>query len=205
MNRLIHRKSAGTTLVELTATIVISSLMVIGLVVSFQSLHYHFYNEAAVLDTQEYGRLAMKIIDREIAAAHRVEDAGVYNGFARINLVTKKNGYDENKILTFTADGGLTINGKFPLEGSFKLPRHGQLSSGQERSIEVASFTISSDSPDRPDRAKLANAFWNMELIIKVTTEVLSDNTIDVKYYNYEKKVFAPNKFINDVLGPTLI
>ena len=73
------------TLLELSAAIVVVSIIAIGMTSGAQAVMLHYQNDTVRQDLRQYGNNIMREIVRELNQSQKIEVDGL-NGFARIKL-----------------------------------------------------------------------------------------------------------------------
>ena len=83
--KLLRSTNAGMTLLELSAGIVVISIIAIGMTSGAQAVMLHYQSDTVRQDLRQYGNNIMREIVRELNLAQKVE-IDSFNGFARLRL-----------------------------------------------------------------------------------------------------------------------
>ena len=73
------------TLIELSAVIVVASIIGLGMTSAAQAVMLHYQTDTVRQDLRQYGNNIMREITRELQLSHKVEIDGL-NGFSRLKL-----------------------------------------------------------------------------------------------------------------------
>ena len=85
MLKLLRKTSAGMTLLELSAGIVVMSIIGIGMTSGAQAVMLHYQSDTVRQDLRQYGNNIMREIVRELNLAQKIEFDS-FNGFSRLRL-----------------------------------------------------------------------------------------------------------------------
>ena len=85
MLKILKHTSKGMTLLELSAMIVVVSIIGIGMTTGAQAVMLHYQTDTVRQDLRQYGNNIMREITRELNLAQKIEIDG-QNGFSRIKL-----------------------------------------------------------------------------------------------------------------------
>ena len=130
MLKHLRKTSAGMTLLELSAGIVVVSIIGIGMTSGAQAGMLHYQSDTVRQDLRQYGNNIMREIVRELNLAQKIEFDS-FNGFSRLRLY--KYYTDVSPELTISCDdrSGIQFNGGVPpLNCIPDLSSHDIVSSG---------------------------------------------------------------------------
>ena len=88
MVKIFNYTSKGMTLIELSASIVVVSIIALGMTSGAQAVMLHYQTDTVRQDLRQYGNNVMREITRELNLAQKIEIDG-QNGFSRIKLYDK--------------------------------------------------------------------------------------------------------------------
>jgi prepilin-type N-terminal cleavage/methylation domain-containing protein len=196
MRRSIHRRgwSAGLTLVEMMATIVVLGVMLVGLSLGVRTILQHYRHDTVYQELRQYGHLVMREIMREISLAQFISKDD-FNGFTRLHLSRfDSTGQLTSVIISGDEQDGILFDSRLPLEGQAPFPTTGRFRQNLE--IRLEKFTARKIQQNRPDLARFANSTWEIELVIAVET-LLGGRSNRTEEIRFHRLVFMPNKYLN--------
>ena len=82
---LMNKTFRGMTLIEMTAVVVVTGIIALGMTVGSRGVLLHYQTDHVRQDLRQYGNNIMREIVKELNIAQRVEVDGL-NGFSRIKL-----------------------------------------------------------------------------------------------------------------------
>ena len=85
MKKIFKISSVGMTLIELSAVIVVASIIGLGMTSAAQAVMLHYQTDTVRQDLRQYGNNIMREIIRELQLSQKVEIDGL-NGFSRLKL-----------------------------------------------------------------------------------------------------------------------
>ena len=104
MVKFFNYTSKGMTLLELSASIVVVSIIALGMTSGAQAVMLHYQADTVRQDLRQYGNNVMREITRELNLAQKIEIDG-QNGFSRIKLYEKFTDISPDLKLTFHNSG----------------------------------------------------------------------------------------------------
>ncbi len=199
----IKKSYPGVTLVEVVATIVVTSSIVLGMMIGLNSFFYHYQQERVKNDVYEYGRMVLDQVVDEINTVAILDQPSHFNGYAVISGVKKnsQSGGFENFRITGRKNAGILFNNELPLDGSLELPDFGSLVDQGQRTITLEGFEVYRDQGMATNRQKYFDNSFDIELSIGVLTSVgpgigkYSDRP-NKKIITFRRRVFVPNSYI---------
>ena len=81
----LNHTSKGMTLIEMTAVVVVTSIIALGMTMGTRGVLLHYQTDHVRQDLRQYGNNVMREAVRELNLAQKVEVDGL-NGFSRIKL-----------------------------------------------------------------------------------------------------------------------
>ena len=84
-NQYFKKTSSGMTLLEISAMIIVVSIIALGMTSGAQAVLLHYQTDTVRQDLRQYGNNIMREITRELNLAQKIEIDG-QNGFSRIKL-----------------------------------------------------------------------------------------------------------------------
>ncbi len=203
----LKRFYSGTTLVEVTATIMIIGSVSLGMMFGLANFYYHYQEEKVVSDINEYGRMAMNMVVEELNTIVQLDPPGHFNGYSMITGIKRdpETGFFENVRITARKNSGLLINGEIPLSGDLELPDFGQGIDGGVRTIKLVDFDVIYDRGLNSNKQKYWESALDIVLILGLETEIAPGrkNYTNAKpeYIKFTRRVFVPNRHIGKFQG----
>ena len=141
MIKILRKTSAGMTLLELSAGIVVMSIIGIGMTSGAQAVMLHYQSDTVRQDLRQYGNNIMREIVRELNLAQKIEFDS-FNGFSRLRLY--KYYTDVSPELTISCDdrAGIQFNGGVPVNGVLDFPSEGVFRGPNQRTVYVDDFVV---------------------------------------------------------------
>ncbi len=196
MQNIFRKTSCGMTLLELSAAIVVVSIIAIGMTSGAQAVMLHYQSDTVRQDLRQYGNNIMREIARELNLAQKVEIDG-QNGFSRIKLY--KYFTDISPKLTISCQGetGIHFNNEIPLNGVLKFPRQGVFRGPKTRNVYVDDFIVEFDSDGGPGLTLFKNSFIKLTLILSMESDVMDETFQATKEQQiYYRKIFLGTPYI---------
>ena len=184
------------TLLELSAGIVVMSIIAIGMTGGAQAVMLHYQSDTVRQDMRQYGNNIVREIVREMNVAQKVE-IDSFNGFARLKLY--KYFTDLSPELTIACDdrSGIQFNGSIPVNGVLKFPSEGVFRGPNMRTIYVDDFVINQNTQPGLGSATFKNSYVDITLVLAMESDVMDESFQPVKEQHvYHRTVFLGTSYI---------
>jgi len=189
------RWASGLTIIEMVSTIVVLSIIILGLATALRFISFHYQDDTVRLEIRNYGNIIMREIMKEISLS-RFIDKDEINSFTRLK-VTRYNRFGTPKTTIVSADpqDGILINGDYPLGGNLTLPVKGRFRNRKQRRVTLVDFEAQEVPMTRGNLRRVSQATWELDLILRMETAgaVGNDQVEDIEFH---RTIFMPNKFI---------
>ena len=139
MVKIIKYTSKGMTLLELSAAIVVVSIIALGMTSGAQAVMLHYQTDTVRQDLRQYGNNVIREITRELNLAQKIEIDG-QNGFSRIKLYEKFTDISPDLTISCHDKLGIRFDGDDPIDGVLKFPKEGAFRGRGRREIYVNDF-----------------------------------------------------------------
>ena len=196
MIKLLRKTSAGMTLLELSAGIVVMSIIGIGMTSGAQAVMLHYQSDTVRQDLRQYGNNIMREIVRELNLAQKIEFDS-FNGFSRLRLY--KYYTDVSPELTISCDdrAGIQFNGSVPVNGVLDFPSEGVFRGPNQRTVYVDDFVVEYDNQPGLGSSVFKRSFLELTLILAMESDVMDDSFQPIKEQHiYHRTVFMGTSYI---------
>ena len=184
------------TLLELTAAIVVVSIIAIGMTSGAQAVMLHYQSDTVRQDLRQYGNNIMREITRELNLAQKVEIDG-QNGFSRIKLYKYFTDISPKLTISCQSETGIHFNNEIPLNGVLDFPREGVFRGPNTRSVYVDDFIAEFDLDGGPGLTLFKNSFIKLTLILSMESDVMDETFQATKEEQiYYRKIFLGTPYI---------
>ena len=197
MNKL-KRSSSGFTLVEMSAVVVVLSIIGFSVVVTFNHINGSYRKDTVRMDVRHYGNTVMREITDRISHAQKVE-FGSSLGFAEIML------YDDattnlymDKIKAVENDG-ILINDEAMIGGSLLFPDKGQFRENSQFDVKVTSFSVSESQEYLPGLNKFKKSMVHINLGLTLKSNVMQNDVENIEQINFTRGMFLSNNYIGSI------
>ncbi|MFQ6613678.1 MAG: Tfp pilus assembly protein FimT/FimU [Fidelibacterota bacterium] len=188
------KTDSGMTLMELMATVVVVSILTIGLGLTTRTIQDHYARDTVKGDVRQYGNMVMKEILHDISLANRM-DISSMNGFSRITIfkLDENNQPVRTSVSAFVTQG-LKINNRDPLNGQLHFPDGGRFKHLQ--TILLTDFSVREIPVIRPSLAKFASSTYDITLEITIKPKYEGREKIDSEVLRFKRRIFMPMKYV---------
>ena len=197
MNKL-KRSSSGFTLVEMSAVVVVLSIIGFGVVVTFNHINGSFRKDTVRMDVRHYGNTVMREITDRISKAQKVE-FGSSLGFAEIIL------YDDattnlymDKIKAVENDG-ILINDEAMIGGSLLFPDKGQFRENNQFDVKVTNFSVTESQEYLPGLNKFKKSMVHINLGLTLKSNVMQNSVENIEQIDFTRGMFLSNNYIGSI------
>ena len=197
MNKL-KRSSPGFTLVEMSAVVVVLSIIGFSVVVTFNHINGSYRKDTVRMDVRHYGNTVMREITDRISHAQKVE-FGSSLGFAEIML------YDDattnlymDKIKAVENDG-ILINDEAMIGGSLLFPDKGQFRENNQFDVKVTNFSVSESQEYLPGLNKFKKSMVHINLGLTLKSNVMQNDVENIEQINFTRGMFLSNNYIGSL------
>jgi len=196
MVKIFKYTSKGMTLLELSAAIVVVSIIALGMTSGAQAVMLHYQSDTVRQDLRQYGNNVMREITRELNLAQKIEIDG-QNGFSRIKLYEKFTDISPNLTISCHNKNGIRFNGDDPVDGVLNFPSEGAFRGRSRREIYVDDFVVQYETAGGPSLAVFKNSYIHLTLNLAMKSDVMDEVTQDIiEEHTYHRTVFLGTAYI---------
>tara|TARA_Y100001980_G_C14542770_1_gene321240 strand:- start:36 stop:671 length:636 start_codon:yes stop_codon:yes gene_type:complete len=198
IKRIFTQSSAGMTMLELAAAIVVLSIIAIGMTSGAQAVMYHYQSDIVRQDLRQYGNQIMREISTELNLAQKVEIDG-QNGFSRIKLYQYFTDISPKLTISCKQRTGIEFNSDVPLNGVLNFPNEGVFRGPKTRSVYVDDFIAEFDMDGGPGLTQFKNSFIKLTLVLSMDSDVMDENLqATSEEHIFYRKIFLGTPYIQN-------
>ena len=184
------------TLLELSASIVVVSIIALGMTSGAQAVMLHYQADTVRQDLRQYGNNVMREITRELNLAQKIEIDG-QNGFSRIKLYDKFTDISPELTISCHNKYGIRFNGDDPVDGVLNFPIEGVFRGRGRREIYVDDFVVQYETAGSPSLSVFKNSYIHLTLNLAMKSDVMDEVTQDIiEEHTYHRTVFLGTAYI---------
>jgi prepilin-type N-terminal cleavage/methylation domain-containing protein len=196
MVKIFNYTSKGMTLIELSASIVVVSIIALGMTSGAQAVMLHYQADTVRQDLRQYGNNVMREITRELNLAQKIEIDG-QNGFSRIKLYEKFTDISPELTISCHNKYGIRFNGDDPVDGVLNFPIEGVFRGRGRREIYVDDFVVQYETAGSPSLSVFKNSYIHLTLNLAMKSDVMDEVTQDIiEEHTYHRTVFLGTAYI---------
>jgi prepilin-type N-terminal cleavage/methylation domain-containing protein len=196
MVKVFKYTSKGMTLLELSAAIVVVSIIALGMTSGAQAVMLHYQTDTVRQDLRQYGNNVIREITRELNLAQKIEIDG-QNGFSRIKLYEKFTDLSPNLTISCHNKNGIRFNGDDPVDGVLNFPSEGAFRGRSRREIYVDDFVVQYETAGGPSLSVFKNSYIHLTLNLAMKSDVMDEVTQDIiEEHTYHRTVFLGTAYI---------
>ena len=196
MLKLLKHTSKGMTLLELSAMIVVVSIIAIGMTTGAQAVMLHYQTDTVRQDLRQYGNNIMREITRELNLAQKIEIDG-QNGFSRIKLYENFTDISPGLTISCHRRNGILFNSDIPVNGVLEFPREGAFRDNGQRTLYVDDFVVQYETAGSPGLSLFKNSFIHLTLSLAMESDVMDEVLKEIKEeHTYHRTVFLGTAYI---------
>ena len=196
MVKVFKHTSKGMTLLELSASIVVVSIIALGMTSGAQAVMLHYQADTVRQDLRQYGNNVMREITRELNLAQKIEIDG-QNGFSRIKLYEKFTDISPELTISCHNKYGIRFNGDDPVDGVLNFPIEGVFRGRGRREIYVDDFVVQYETAGSPSLSVFKNSYIHLTLNLAMKSDVMDEVTQDIiEEHTYHRTVFLGTAYI---------
>ena len=196
MVKIFNYTSKGMTLLELSASIVVVSIIALGMTSGAQAVMLHYQADTVRQDLRQYGNNVMREITRELNLAQKIEIDG-QNGFSRIKLYEKFTDISPELTISCHNKYGIRFNGDDPVDGVLNFPIEGVFRGRGRREIYVDDFVVQYETAGSPSLSVFKNSYIHLTLNLAMKSDVMDEVTQDIiEEHTYHRTVFLGTAYI---------
>ena len=191
----LRKTSSGMTLLEISAMIVVVSIIALGMTSGAQAVMLHYQTDTVRQDLRQYGNNIMREITRELNLAQKIEIDG-QNGFSRIKVYEEFTDISPSLTISCHKNNGIQFNSDIPLNGVLKFPSEGVFRGNGQREVFIEDFVVEYGNSINPGLSLFKNSFVHLTLTLAMESDVM-DEVDDVKEEHvYHRTVFLGTSYI---------
>ena len=196
MVKIFNYTSKGMTLLELSASIVVVSIIALGMTSGAQAVMLHYQADTVRQDLRQYGNNVMREITRELNLAQKIEIDG-QNGFSRIKLYEKFTDISPELTISCHNKYGIRFNGDDPVDGVLNFPIEGVFRGRGRRELYVDDFVVQYETVGSPSLSVFKNSYIHLTLNLAMKSDVMDEVTQDIiEEHTYHRTVFLGTAYI---------
>ena len=195
MKKIFKISSVGMTLIELSAVIVVASIIGLGMTSAAQAVMLHYQTDTVRQDLRQYGNNIMREIIRELQLSQKVEIDGL-NGFSRLKLYKQFQSLTPDLVISCRTSEGIEFNDDVPLDGVLKFPNRGVFRDNGQRTLYLKDFTANYEPSNHPGMTEFKRSFMHLELILSMESDVMDEaGTVKEDHY-FHRTLFLGTAYI---------
>lgn len=191
----LFRTAKGMTLIEMTAVVVVTSIIALGMTIGTRGVLLHYQTDHVRQDLRQYGNNIMREAVRELNLAQKVEVDGL-NGFSRIKLYKYYNDLTPSMVISCHQTNGIQFNYDDPINGTLKLPNFGAYRNDGQRNVWIRDFIVSNELSSRPGLTAFKQSYLHLELTIALDQDVFTNGQSTSENHYFHRGVFMGQSFI---------
>ena len=191
----LFRTAKGMTLIEMTAVVVVTSIIALGMTIGTRGVLLHYQTDYVRQDLRQYGNNIMREAVRELNLAQKVEVDGL-NGFSRIKLYKYYNDLTPSMVISCHQTNGIKFNYDDPINGTLKLPNFGVYRNDGQRNVWIKDFIVSNEPSSRPGLTAFKQSYLHLELTIALDQDVFTNGQSTSENHYFHRGVFMGQSFI---------
>jgi len=196
MVKIFNYTSKGMTLLDISASIVVVSIIALGMTSGAQAVMLHYQADTVRQDLRQYGNNVMREITRELNLAQKIEIDG-QNGFSRIKLYEKFTDISPELTISCHNKYGIRFNGDDPVDGVLNFPIEGVFRGRGRREIYVDDFVVQYETVGSPSLSVFKNSHIHLTLNLAMKSDVMDQVTQDIiEEHTYHRTVFLGTAYI---------
>ena len=203
MRKLLKRSASGMTLIELSAVIVVTSIIGLGMTSAAQAVMLHYQTDTVRQDLRQYGNNIMREITRELQLAQKVQIDGI-NGFSRLKLHREFQTLTPDLVISCESRKGIEFNDDIPLDGVLEFPNRGVFRDNGQRTLYVKEFTANFEPSAKPGMSEFKQSFLHLELILTMEADVMDEASAVEEDHYFHRTVFLGTAYIQTKITNTM-
>ncbi|MBT3179820.1 MAG: prepilin-type N-terminal cleavage/methylation domain-containing protein [Candidatus Marinimicrobia bacterium] len=192
---ILKQASKGMTLVELSASIVVMSVIAFGMTSGAQAVMLHYQTDTVRTDIRHYGNSIIREITRELNLAQKIEIDG-HNGFSRLKLYDTFTDISPELYISCHKNNGIEFDSDIPLNGVLKFPSEGAFRGNDERTVYVKDFLVEYEKDTRPTLSLFKSSYVHLTLTIAMEMDVNPGERDIEEEHTFHRTVFLGTSYI---------
>jgi type II secretory pathway pseudopilin PulG len=194
--KLIKNTASGMSLVELSAVMVVMSVIGLGLVYASQAVLFHYHNDQVRQEVRNYGNIIITEIAEELNKSQKVSIDGL-NGFSRLQIFDDY--LEDVPSLSVTAHStqGIRFNGQWPLNNNLVLPGDGYFFDNGRRQVRLIDFSVQQETGSSGGSPIFRQSLLHIELTLEIETDSYENDSEITEEHYFQRKVFLGNYYLN--------
>ena len=194
--KLIKNTASGMSLVELSAVMVVMSVIGLGLVYASQAVLFHYHNDQVRQEVRNYGNIIITEIAEELNKSQKVSIDGL-NGFSRLQIFDDY--LEDVPSLSVTANStqGIRFNGQWPLNNNLVLPGDGYFFDNGRRQVRLIDFSVQQETGSSGGSPIFRQSLLHIELTLEIETDSYENDSEITEEHYFQRKVFLGNYYLN--------
>ena len=173
IEKLLRKSARGMTLLELSAAIVVMSIIGIGMTSGAQAVLLHYQADTVRQDLRQYGNNIMREIVRELNKAQKVEIDN-HNGFGRMKLYQYYTDLSPGLTISCNTRSRILFNSDTPVNGVLEFPSEGVFRGPNTRTVSVRDFVIEYDNQPAGS-STFKNSYLELTLVLLMESEIMDE------------------------------
>ena len=195
INQYFKKTSSGMTLLEISAMIIVVSIIALGMTSGAQAVLLHYQTDTVRQDLRQYGNNIMREITRELNLAQKIEIDG-QNGFSRIKLYDNFTDISPALTISCRKNEGIEFNSDIPVNGVLEFPKEGAFRGSGQRDVYVEDFIVEYGSSTNPGLSLFKNSFVHLTLTLAMESDVMDEADEVKEEHVYHRTVFLGTSYI---------
>ena len=194
--KLIKNTASGMSLVELSAVMVVMSVIGLGLVYASQAVLFHYHNDQVRQEVRNYGNIIITEIAEELNKSQKVSIDGL-NGFSRLQIFDDYSEDVPSLSVTAHSTQGIRFNGQWPLNNNLVLPGDGYFFDNGRRQIRLIDFSVQQETGSSGGSPIFRQSLLHIELTLEIETDSYENDSEITEEHYFQRKVFLGNYYLN--------
>ena len=194
--KLIKNTASGMSLVELSAVMVVMSVIGLGLVYASQAIVFHYHNDQVRQEVRNYGNIIITEIAEELNKSQKVSIDGL-NGFSRLQIFDDYTEAVPSLSVTAHTTQGIKFNGQWPLNNNLVLPGDGYFFDNGRRQIRLIDFSVQQETGSSGGSPIFRQSLLHIELTLEIETDSYENDSEITEEHYFQRKVFLGNYYLN--------
>ena len=195
IKKIFKISSVGMTLIELSAVIVVASIIGLGMTSAAQAVMLHYQTDTVRQDLRQYGNNIMREITRELQLSQKVEIDGL-NGFSRLKLYKQFQSLTPDLVISCRTSEGIEFNDDVPLDGVLEFPNRGVFRDNGQRTLYLKDFTANYEPSSHPGMTEFKQSFMHLELILSMESDVMDEAGAVEEDHYFHRTLFLGTAYI---------
>ena len=190
------KKINGFTLVEMSATIIVISIIGLGLIMTLRTTFLHYSTDYVRQEIRQYGNIVMREVAEKVRSAQSVNFEVDQYGYALIQILENSSNPIPLEIIRANSEQGVLINDEPLGGGTYDLPTTGRFRDNGQHRVSLLGFTWSKAVSQNPMLSNFDNNMVTMDLSIRLDSDVLTDGETITEEFYFSRSIFVAGNYL---------